>query len=105
MFLLIELTEVMRQRGDLEFIQLLNKIRVGNVDEDVENKLKSSFIEKNNKEFPHDKLYIFAENEFVNRHNKHFLDCLSGDTFKIDAINTVPVNCDSNESLIHATQN
>ena len=49
MFLLIELTEVMRQRGDLEFIQLLNKIRVGNVDEDVENKLKSSFIEKNNR--------------------------------------------------------
>ena len=70
MFSLIKLTEVMRQKDDLEFIQLLNKIRVGNVDEDVESKLKSRFIEKINKEFPIYKLHIFAENEFVNRHNK-----------------------------------
>ena len=46
MFSLIELTELMRQLDDLEFIQLLNNIRVGNVDEDVENKLKSRFTEK-----------------------------------------------------------
>ena len=32
----IELTEVMRQKDDLGLIQLLNKIRVGNFDEDVE---------------------------------------------------------------------
>ena len=105
MFSLIELTEVMRQKDDLDFIQLLNKIRVGNVDEDVENKLKSRFIEKTNKVFRHDKLHRFAENEFVNRHNKQFLECLSGDTFKIDAIDAIPVNCDSNESLIQAAQN
>ena len=46
MFSLIELTELMRQKDDLEFIQLLNNIRVRNVDEDVENKLKSRFTEK-----------------------------------------------------------
>ena len=55
MFSFIELTEIMRQSGDLQFIQLLNKIHVGNVDQVVENKLKSRFIEKTNKEFPHDK--------------------------------------------------
>ena len=59
-----------RQKDDLEFIQFLNKTRVGNADEDVENKLKSRFIKKTNKEFPHNKLHTFAENEFVNRHNK-----------------------------------
>ena len=32
----IELAEVMRQKDDLGLIQLLNKIRVGNFDEDVE---------------------------------------------------------------------
>ena len=31
-FKVVELTEVMRQRGDLEFISFLNKIRVGIVD-------------------------------------------------------------------------
>ena len=46
MFSLIELTELMRQKDDLEFIQLLNNICVRNVDEDVENKFKSRFTEK-----------------------------------------------------------
>ena len=48
---MIELTEVMRQKDDMEYIQLLNKIRVGNVDEDVENKIKSRFIEKKKKKY------------------------------------------------------
>ena len=95
----------MKQNDNLEFVPLLNKIRVGNVDEDIENKLKSRLSEINKKEFPHDKLHMLAENEFVNRHNKQFLECLSGDIFKIDAVDAIPVNCDSNGSLIHAAQN
>ena len=31
-FKVVELTEVMRQRGDLEFMSFLNKTRVGTVD-------------------------------------------------------------------------
>ena len=56
---MIELTEVMRQKDDMEYIQLLNKIRVGNVDEDVENKIKSRFIEKKKKDF-HMMCYIHS---------------------------------------------
>ena len=70
MFSLVEVTEVMKQKGDLEFIQFLNKIHVGNVDEDIQNKLKSRLFEKTNKEFLHDKLHVFAEDEFFNRQNK-----------------------------------
>ena len=73
MFSFIELTEIMRQSGDLQFIQLLNKIRVGNVDQVVENKLKSRFIEKINKEFPHYQSHLFAENEFIDCHSKQFV--------------------------------
>ena len=36
---MVELTEVMRQRGDHDFIRVINKIRVENIDEDVENTL------------------------------------------------------------------
>ena len=36
---MVEVTEVMRQRGDHDFIRVINKIRVGNIDEDVENTL------------------------------------------------------------------
>ena len=35
-----ELTEVMRQRGDTKFIDVLNKIRLVNVIEDAKNRLE-----------------------------------------------------------------
>ena len=41
-----ELTEVMRQRGDAKSIDLLNKIRVGNIDEDVQKQIRERFIEE-----------------------------------------------------------
>ena len=44
MFQFAELTEVMRQRGDANFIDLLNTIRVGNVDEDVQKQITERFI-------------------------------------------------------------
>ena len=47
-FKVVELTEVMRQRRDLEFISFLNKIRVGIVDYEREKILLSRFIAKDN---------------------------------------------------------
>ena len=44
MFIFPELTGVMRQRGDRHFIDLLNKVRVENVDSEVERTLKSRII-------------------------------------------------------------
>ena len=41
---MVELTEVMLQRGDHDFIRVLNKIRKGNIDEDVEHTLKARFL-------------------------------------------------------------
>ena len=43
MFQFAELTEIMRQREDAKFIDLLNKIRVGNVD--VQKQIRERFIE------------------------------------------------------------
>ena len=40
MFEFAELTEVMRQRGATKFIDLLNKIRVGNVDEYIQKQIE-----------------------------------------------------------------
>ena len=34
----------MRQRGDHDFIRVLNKIREGNINEDVEHALKARFL-------------------------------------------------------------
>ena len=40
MFQFAELTEVMRQRGDAKFMDLLNTRLVGNVDEDVQKQIR-----------------------------------------------------------------
>ena len=46
MFQFSELTEVMRKRGDAKFIDLLYKIQVGNIDEDVQKQIRERLIEE-----------------------------------------------------------
>ena len=43
-FKMAELTEVMRQRDDYQLINILNKIREGQIDEDVELKFKVKIL-------------------------------------------------------------
>ena len=44
LFSFAELTEVMQQKGDKNFIDILNKVRVGNIYSEVERTLKSRII-------------------------------------------------------------
>ena len=74
MFRMVELTEVMRQREDLEFIQILNKIREGNCDEEVETILKSRLFSQPSDQFPKNALNVFAENAPANEHSQMMLD-------------------------------
>ena len=56
-----ELTEVVIQNDKL-FIDLLNKVPVGNIDDDVEKLLKTTFIHESNENYPKDALQMYAEN-------------------------------------------
>ena len=67
-FKMAELTEVMRQRDDYQFINILNKIREGQIDEDVELTLKSRFFNKLS--YPENAVHIFAEKKPVEQHNQ-----------------------------------
>ena len=62
MFQYDELTEVMRQRVDTKFIDLLNNIQVGNVDEHVQKEHKEKFIEESDTNYPENALLMFTEN-------------------------------------------
>ena len=59
-----ELTEIVRQNDKL-FIDLLNKVRVDNIDDDVENLLKGRFTRESDENYPKDALHMYAENEPV----------------------------------------
>ena len=87
-----ELTEVARQ-NDKHFIGLLNKVRVGNIDDDVENSLKARFIRESDENYPKDALSTYAENEPAMKRNEAVLSELHGERYTTEANDKIPDNC------------
>ena len=104
LFKYAELTEVVRQNDKL-FIDLLNKVRVDNIDDDVENLLKESFIRESDENYPKDPLHMYAENEPVMKRHEAALNEFPGRLYIIEANDKIPDNCKYPLALIQAAQN
>ena len=92
---LIVLTEIMRQKNDTEFAELLNRLRTGaSVDTDIET-MNSSIISTNDPCYPWEALHVFAENSAVKEHNSMMLDKLSVPPITLAAIDKYPENVSS----------
>ena len=76
-FRMAELTEVMRQTGDSNFISLLNKIWKGEIYSNVEKGFISRFVNKNDLSYPTHSVHIFGENNPVGEHNRERLNELN----------------------------
>ena len=105
MFQFAELTEAMRQRGDTKFIDFLNMIRVGNVDESVQKQIRERFIEQSDVNYLENVLHMFAKNYPTVKHNCKILDKLPSKTYIINAIDQIPADCKCPETLISLAQN
>ena len=92
MFQFTELTEVKMQRGDARCIDLLNKIWVGNIDEDVQKQIRERFTEESDISYPENALHIYAENYPTVKHNHKIIDKLPGKTYTINAIDQIPTD-------------
>ena len=57
---------------------MLNKARVGNIDDDVENLLKARFIRESDENYPKGALHMDAENEPAMKRNEAVLNELPG---------------------------
>ena len=105
MFQFAELTEVMRQKGDAEFINLLNKIRIGEIDADVKQKLKARFTNETADNYPHNVVHVFAENYPTVAHNKKIPDTLPGELHRVNAIDNIPADSKDPFQSILSAQN
>ena len=72
---------------------MLSKVGVGNIDNNVENILKTRFISKNNPSYPIEALHIFAENRPARVHDQTMLDNLSNPLISTYAEDEIRKNC------------
>ena len=91
LFKIAELNEIMRQKGDSDLIDLLNKVGTSTLDEYDENLLKSRFITRNDNNYPSDALHIFAENKPCQEHNHNMLSSNQNTLHVLSAIDELPM--------------
>ena len=108
LFKYAELTEVERQNVYLlmtNFIELINKVQICNIDDDVENLLKARFIHESDKNYPKDALHMYTENEPTMKRIEVPLNDLPHQLYTIKASDKIPDNCKYPLALIQAAQN
>ena len=98
-----ESTEVLRKNDKL-FVELLNKVRVGKIDDDVEKLLKARFIHESDKNYPKDALHMYAENGPALKRND-VLNDLPGALYTIEADDKISDNCKYELATIQAAHN
>ena len=77
------LTEVVRQKDKL-FFDFLNKVRVGNIDNDVEKLLKARFIYESDENYRKNTLHMYAENEPTIKRNDAVQNDLLDELYTIE---------------------
>jgi len=106
LFKLYELTDIVRQKDDPAFAELLSRVRVGQHKKDDVNKLKE--LEKNCN-VPNDALSVFLTNQLKDVYNKTQLGHLTSETYTITAkdskrdLNTKRVVVNVTSSNMHET--
>ena len=80
---------------------MLNKVCVGNTDDEVQNLLKSRFTQESDENYPKDALHMYAENEPAMKRNEGVLNELPGKLYTIEP----PDNCSYPLVLIQAAAN
>ena len=92
LFKYAELTEAVRL-NDKFFIDLFNKVQIGNIDDDVEHFLKARFIRESDKNYPKDTFHMYAENEPAMKKNEAVLNELPGELYTIETNEKITDNC------------
>ena len=83
LFTMYELVDIMRQKDDLAFAQLLNRLRLNEMTEEDKQKLQTRVFDRDTGDYPKDAVHLFARNVYVKKHNDNILSQLPGEKFVI----------------------
>ena len=89
LFTMYELVDIMRQKDDLTFAQLLNRVRLNEMTEEDKQKLQTRVFDRDTGDYPKDAVHLFAENFYVNKHNDNILSQLPGEKVVIPCHDSV----------------
>ena len=73
-FKIYELVDIMRQKDDLKFAQLLNRLRLNEMSEDDKNELQKSVVDRHLGDYPRDAVHLFTEKAGVYEHNENIMN-------------------------------
>ncbi|XP_061173328.1 uncharacterized protein LOC133182501 [Saccostrea echinata] len=88
-FTLFELDEVMRQKNDLEFAQLLNRLRHNEMTSEDLDIIHKCIIAENSPDYPHNAPHLFTMNAKVDEYNNKLIEQLPGEKVIVKAFDSV----------------
>ncbi|XP_062600656.1 uncharacterized protein LOC134262299 [Saccostrea cucullata] len=89
LFTMHELTEIMRQKDDVHFAELLNRLREGNQTEADIQTLKQRCVDESLPVYPRDAPRLYTRNESVNAYNNQVFLLADGEKVNIPAHDSV----------------
>ena len=92
LFTMIELVDIMRQKDDQPFAELLNRFRSANQTEEDIKCIQSRSIDPSDVNYPSDSLHIWAENNRVSPRNEMKLNEIAAQLFHLKATDQYPLN-------------
>ncbi|XP_060561861.1 uncharacterized protein LOC132721554 [Ruditapes philippinarum] len=82
-FTMFELTEIMRQKDDSEFAELLNRLRHNKLTDNDKKQIQQCHIDQNSVTYPHNAPHIFAENSFMHAFNEKIINNINSQKVEI----------------------
>ena len=85
-FKFAELTEIMRQKDDKLFAELLNRVRTDSCTEADIKLLETRVIKDTSEDYPYDSLHVYTMWKNVNKYNAEMMEKLNGPKYTIKSV-------------------
>lgn len=96
LFKMHELTEIMRQKDDMEFAQLLNRLRENELTENDIAILNTRVAQTDDPSYPSKSMHLFRENALVDSFNLQYIARLTSQKVLVPSVDTVSADVSEN---------